>query len=73
LVEWQTINTHVDPNKNHAHVEEVARVAAVPVERTGRSRSRRFMNFGISFSGYWCGPYTLLPRVMMRGRLKELL
>lgn len=30
------------------------------------------MNLGISFSGYWCGPYTLFPRVMITGRLKDL-
>ena len=30
------------------------------------------MNLGMAFSGYWCGPYTLLPRVMMYGRLYDL-
>ena len=29
------------------------------------------MNFGITFSGYWCGPYTLLPRVMITGSLND--
>jgi hypothetical protein len=30
------------------------------------------MNLGMSFSGYWWGPYTLLPRVMISGRLNDL-
>jgi hypothetical protein len=29
------------------------------------------INFGIAFSGYWCGPYTLFPRVMRYGRLYD--
>ena len=29
--------------------------------------------FGMSFSGNWCGPYTLLPRVMMQGRLYDVM
>jgi hypothetical protein len=37
----------------------------------GRSlpRDARMMNLGMSFSGNWWGPYTLLPRVMMMGIL----
>lgn len=30
------------------------------------------MNLGINFSGYWCGPNTLFPRVMTTGRLNDL-
>ena len=30
------------------------------------------VNLGISFSGYWCGPYTLFPRVMMHGSRYEV-
>lgn len=30
------------------------------------------MNLGMSFSGYWWGPYTLFPLVMMTGRLNDL-
>lgn len=30
------------------------------------------MNLGINFSGYWCGPYTLFPRVITTGRLNDL-
>jgi hypothetical protein len=36
-----------------------------------RPRPSREMNLGMIFSGNWCGPYTLLDRVMMMGRLKE--
>jgi hypothetical protein len=40
--------------------------------RRTHSRSSRLMNFGMSFSGYWCEPNTLLPRVMMHGILNEV-
>jgi hypothetical protein len=47
-------------------------LSPLPWRVRGRLRRRRFTNFGMSFSGYWCGPYTLLPRVMISGRLNDL-
>ena len=38
----------------------------------GSPLSRRRTNFGMTFSGYWCGPNTLLPRVTITGSLKEV-
>ncbi len=47
------------------------RMGSVGTHR-GLSRISWLMNLGMIFSGYWWGPYTLLPRVMITGRLKDL-
>mmetsp|Transcript_2872 Transcript_2872/g.9069 ORF Transcript_2872/g.9069 Transcript_2872/m.9069 type:complete len:274 (+) Transcript_2872:545-1366(+) len=42
-----------------------------PWMQTGSPLTSRLTNLGITFSGYWCGPKTLLPRVTMIGILNE--
>ena len=46
-----------------------------PPPCTGSSSPRlaSSVNLGTSFSGNWCGPYTLLPRVMMQGSLYDVM
>ena len=54
----------LDPGAVILDVEPVADLAAVAVDRQRLALERVRDNSGISFSGYWFGPYVFEPRVI---------
>jgi hypothetical protein len=51
-------------------VQVASRIRSISMDGEGLALAKR-MNLGMSFSGNWFGPYTLLPRVLMTGNPYE--
>lgn len=76
------VKTHTSPGLNRGYIfkqpklgecEPRVSTSSLPCIGSSRPKLASRVNFGTSFSGNWCGPYTLLPRVTIIGMLKEFM